>query len=58
MVGMHTHKIVDMIPTREASEVAEWLKSFPNIKNVSRGGSLSYAAAITEAHPIVQLCCL
>jgi len=48
---METGRIVDMLESRESEEVAEWLKSFPNIKVVSRDGSPMYAKAIRTAHP-------
>ena len=51
MIDIETRKIVDMIDSREAADVTAWLKTFPNIKVVSRDGSASYAGAISEAHP-------
>jgi predicted transcriptional regulator len=51
MVDIDTHRIIDMIPSRETDDVARWLNEFPNIVLVSRDGSLSYAAAIRLAHP-------
>ena len=51
MVDIETHKIVDMIDSREMGDVSRWLSKYPNIRIVSRDGSLTYAAAITEAHP-------
>jgi predicted transcriptional regulator len=51
MVDMETRKIVDMIESREGCDVSRWLAGYPNISVVSRDGSHTYAAAITEAHP-------
>ena len=51
MVDLETHRIVDMIESREQAEVSRWLSEYPNLRIVSRDGSLTYAAAITEAHP-------
>jgi len=51
MVDLDTHRIVDLIPSRETSDVARWLKEYPNIAIVSRDGSNSYAAAISIAFP-------
>jgi len=51
MVNVETRKIVGMIESMEAADVAEWLRNFPNIRQVSRDGSRQYAAAITKAHP-------
>jgi len=51
MVNVESRKIVGMIESREADDVAEWVRNFPNIRQVSRDGSRQYAAAITKAHP-------
>jgi transposase len=40
-----------MIYSRESSDVAEWLKTYPNIRIVSRDGSTMYAKAISTSHP-------
>lgn len=39
MINIEDHKIVDMIPSREMSDVTKWLSTFPNIEIVSRDGS-------------------
>jgi transposase len=51
MVDIESGYIVDMLESRESEEVAEWLKTFPNIEVVSRDGSTMYAKAIRTAHP-------
>jgi transposase len=51
MVDIETRRTVDMIASREGHDVSEWLKEYPNIELVARDGSLTYAAAITAAHP-------
>jgi len=51
MVDLETRKIVDMIESREMEDVSRWLSEYPNLRVVSRDGSLIYAAAITKAHP-------
>ncbi len=51
MVDMETHKIVDMIESREMCDVSLWLSGYPNLRVVSRDGSQIYAAAIAHAHP-------
>ncbi|WP_419961855.1 hypothetical protein [Psychrobacillus sp. BM2] len=43
-------KVYPLEPT--LTDIAIWLSLFPNIKHVSRDGSLTYAAAIREAHHI------
>lgn len=51
MVNLETHKIIDILPSREMVDVKAWLDTFPNIKVVSRDGSASYASAIRLSHP-------
>lgn len=51
MVDINTHAIIDMLEFRDQTEVVKWLKSYPNIKIVSRDGSATYHNSITEAHP-------
>ena len=54
MVDMETHRIIDLLSSREIDDVAEWLKSYPNIKVVSRDGSISYYSAIKKADENIQ----
>lgn len=51
MVDLETHKIIDMISSRDSSDVKEWLQKFPNIKVISRDGAPIYASASSESHP-------
>ncbi|WP_083585641.1 ISL3 family transposase [Clostridium kluyveri] len=51
MIDINTHTIVDMIESREQTKVVEWLKLYPNIKIVSRDGSVTYHNSISQAHP-------
>lgn len=53
MVDVESHKIVDMIESRETEDVSRWLTEYPNLRVVSRDGSRQYAIAITKAHPCV-----
>lgn len=48
---MDTHRVVDLLDSREKDDVSEWLVQYPNISVVSRDGSSAYSAAITQAHP-------
>lgn len=50
MIDIITHRIIDMIPSRDYEEVKNWLESFPNLEIVSRDGSAIYNSAITAAH--------
>ena len=51
MVDLETHRIIDILDSREVIPVTEWLRSYPNIKVISRDGSQSYALAARNAHP-------
>ena len=51
MVDLETHKLIDMVESRELTDVKEWLSEYSSIQIVSRDGSRSYASAITEALP-------
>lgn len=51
MIDIEKHRIVDILFSRENNDVSEWLKSYPNIKVVSRDGSITYKNAISIAHP-------
>lgn len=51
MVDIESRRIIDLLESREINDVAEWLKTYPNLKVISRDGSVSYAAAINKAHP-------
>lgn len=48
---MDKRKILDILPSRNKDKVSEWLNRYHNAKLVSRDGSISYAAAISEALP-------
>ncbi len=52
MIDIMTHKIIDMIESRDLNDVVVWLSSFPNLQIFSRDGSPTYRNAITSAHPI------
>lgn len=48
MVDIETHKVIDMIASRESAEVAKMLKKYPDLKIVSRDGSVTYKSAIEQ----------
>lgn len=50
MIDIDTHRIIDMIDSRETKDVALWLSKFPNISIVSRDGSITYRKAILDSH--------
>lgn len=51
MVDLETHMIIDIIPSRDSSDVKKWLETYPNLKVVSRDGSSTYESAIANSHP-------
>ena len=51
MIDLDSHRIIDILDSRDKEPIIEWLKNYPNIKVVSRDGSQVYAAAIKEDHP-------
>ena len=51
LINAVTHRVVDMIESREKDDVIKWLKKYRNIKIFTREGSSTYAAAMTEALP-------
>ena len=56
MVDLETHRIVDIIDSRETKQVEEWLKTYPNLKIISRDGAQTYVSAVRNAHPdVVQI---
>ena len=46
--NIESHRIIDIIPSREIEDVAEWLSSFPNLEIVSRHSSVSYNNVIKQ----------
>lgn len=48
MIDIDTHRVIDLLPSREIEDDAQWLSSFPNLKIVSRDGSVSYNSAVKQ----------
>lgn len=56
MIDVDIHQIIDLLPSREIEDVAEWLLSFPNLEIVSRDGSVSYNSVFKQANEkIIQI---
>lgn len=51
MIDIETHKIIDLIESRQEDEVSEWLKTYPNLEIISRDGGVMYKSASDKAHP-------
>lgn len=55
-IDLQTHKPVDLLNTRQPEGVTKWLETYPAIELITRDGSKTYAAAVTEASlDIVQV---
>lgn len=50
MVDIETHRIIDLIPSRDVAEVKKWLAEYPNVEVVSRDGVQIYASAAVGAY--------
>ena len=51
MIDSKTHRMVDILPSREREDVSGWLKEYKNPEVVSGDGSAAYATAIRGANP-------
>lgn len=56
MIDIASHRIIDLLASREINDVTKWLRTYPNLAVVSRDGSISYKSAIKDADAaIVQV---
>lgn len=51
MIDIDTHRIIDMIESREEADVTEWLKAYPNLEIISRDGGIMYKLSSDKSHP-------
>ncbi len=51
MVDLESHRIIDIIDSRETKDVENWLKIYPNLQVISRDGAQTYSSAATNSHP-------
>lgn len=51
LVDLERHKVVDLLDGRDSKGLAQWLKTHPGIKIISRDRSRDYAKAAKEAAP-------
>jgi transposase len=51
LVDLEKHRVIDLLPDREAGTLTAWLKAHPGVEVVSRDRSPTYAAAINEGAP-------
>ncbi len=54
LVDIDTGKIIDILESRDSTDVSQWLGAFKNINLFSRDGSLTYSTTITAAFPTVE----
>lgn len=51
MVNLDTHRIIDVIDSHETKQVEEWLKTYPNLKVISRDEAQTYCSGTRKTHP-------
>ena len=51
LIDLERRKAIDLIPSREAEDVAKWLRQYPQVEVVSRDRSPIYANAVSLALP-------
>lgn len=54
MIDIDTHQIIDLIESRQESDVTKWLEEYPNLKVISRDGGIMYKSASNKSHPKVK----
>lgn len=54
MIDIETHKIIDMIESRQEDDVAQWLSNYPNLNVISRDGGIMYKSACDKSHPYAE----
>lgn len=56
MVDIDTHRIIDLLDSRETQDVTKWLKTYENLRVVSRDGSVTYKSAVHQTNgDIIQV---
>lgn len=51
LIDMETSRPIDLLASRERSDLMRWLKKYPNVKIVTRDRASAYSSAINEVCP-------
>ena len=51
MADLESHRIIDWIPSIDATDVSRRPAAFPRIQAVSRDGAFTYSLASMDSHP-------
>jgi transposase len=51
IINLETHRLIDLLPDREAQSVKQWLAAHPEIEIVSRDRAGAYAEGATQGAP-------
>src|SRR2546421_10988592 len=51
LVNLESHRVIDLLPDRQAETAAQWMRDNPEIAVVSRDRASAYASAASEAAP-------
>ena len=51
LVDLEDHRVVDLLPDREAQTIADWLRQHPTVEIATRDRSTEYANGITSGAP-------